>query len=112
MEREEFKKGMNEAEQLDPPDEEPWLPFRSREDFEFAEIVHDAAMNQPQIDTLIKFVHRCQEDPGKFTLRSSQDLRKSWEDASALLTGVSVLYIHFPRTHPTAFLVQTPRDQA
>jgi len=86
---EEFKRGINDAASAELPDEEPWLPFRSREDFEFAEIVHDAAMNQSQIDNLIKFIHHCQENPGTFTLESCRDLKKSWEDASALLTNVS-----------------------
>lgn len=79
---------------MEPLDEEPWLPFCSREDFEFAEIVHDAAMNRQQIDNLIKFVHRCQQDPGKFTLENFHDLKKSWENSSALLTDVSVSYVH------------------
>jgi len=86
---EEFKKGINDAASAELPDEEPWLPFRSREDFEFAEIVHDAAMNQSQIDNLIKLIHRCQENPGAFTLKSCRDLRNLWEDARALLTDVS-----------------------
>ena len=104
----EFKEGLNEAGSIEPPDEEPWRPFHSREDFEFAEIVHDAAMNQSQIDALIKFIHRCRGSPGKFTLSNFHDLRQSWEDSSALLTGVSALSSavrRVTRSHHTAFPV-------
>ena len=71
------------------PDEEPWLPFQSREEFEFAEIVHDAAMNQGQINALIKLIHNCQAKPGSFTLGSCDELKSYWETASKLLTGVN-----------------------
>jgi len=93
MGHEEFKEGLNEAGSMEPPDKEPWLPFRSREDFELAEIVHDAAMNQSQIDALIKFIHHCEENPGNLTFKGFQDLRKSWENSSALLTEVSIFSI-------------------
>ena len=103
---EEFKEGLNKAGSIEPPEEEPWHPFCSREDFEFAEIVHDVAMNQSQIDALIKFTRHCQGNPGKFTLNSFHDLRKSWEDLSMLLTGVSTLSSAIHRatcSHHTAF---------
>ena len=93
MKPEEFKQGMNQASSMGPPDEEPWLPFHSRQDFEFAEIVHGAAMNQSQIKALIKLIHHCQENPGSFTLKDYDEVKKSWERASNLLTGVSIISI-------------------
>jgi hypothetical protein len=118
MGREEFRKQVNVSEPTGPPLKEPWLPFRSREDFEFAEIVHDAAMNQSQIDNLIKFFQHCEQNPGKFTLNNCQDLKKSWQESSALLTNVSAFSFHviLPRvifSHPTAFLlVRMSQDQS
>ena len=82
---------------MGPPDEEPWLPFHSREDFEFAEIVHDAAMNQSQINALIKLIHKCQENPGSFTLGNCDELKSSWDKASDLLTGVSMFSVNHTR---------------
>jgi hypothetical protein len=89
MGREEFKQAVNNAHSMEPPIKELWLPFRSREDFDFADIAHDAAMNQSQIDDLIKLFHRCQQDPGKVTLKNYQDLRRSWDASSKILTNVS-----------------------
>ena len=88
---EEFKASLNNTPELtEPPDDEPWRPFRSREDFEFAELIHDAALNQPQIDRLIKLIRRCQDTPGSFTLRNHKDLKDLQENASKLLTPVTI----------------------
>ena len=71
------------------PDEKPWRPFRSQEDFEFTELVHTAALNRGQIDMLVKLIRQCEKNPGSFTFEGAQDVEKSWEDASKLLTLVS-----------------------
>ena len=38
------------------PEEKPWHPFRSQEDFTFAELVHAAALNRSQVDALVKLI--------------------------------------------------------
>lgn len=73
------------------PDENPWLPFCSQEDFEFAELAHTAALSRNQIDALIKFIKQCKRNPGLFTFEKAQDVEWSWEDVSKLLTLVSTL---------------------
>lgn len=89
---EEFKASLtDDSDPMEPPDEEPWLPFRSREDFEFAEIVNDAALNQGQTKRLIALIQRCQKAPGSFTLRGLDDLKNSLESASKLLTPVIIV---------------------
>ena len=93
MTPEEFKQGMNQASSTGPPDEKPWLPFRSKEDFEFAEIVHKAAMNQSQASALIKLINHCQKNPGSFTLGNYDEVKSTWETASKLLTGVSIISV-------------------
>jgi hypothetical protein len=88
---EEFKASLSKnLECTEPPDDEPWRPFRSREDFEFAELARDAALNHPQIDGMIKLIQRCQDGPGPFTFHSHNDLKRSLEDASKLLTPVTI----------------------
>src|ERR1700749_4596513 len=77
----------------EPPDDEPWLPFNSREDFEFAELVHDAALNRNQIEKLIQLIQRCQDTPGSFTFKKYDDLKESLEDASKLLTPVTTILL-------------------
>lgn len=99
---EEFKESLGDyLEPMDQPDDEPWRLFRSREDFEFADLVHDAALNRTQIERLMKFVQHCQDTPGSFTLRSYNDLKCSLEDASEYITLCSILLTN----------VQTPDPQ-
>lgn len=84
-----------------PPDDEPWRPFRTRKDFEFAEQVNDAALNRPQTEKLIKFVRSCQGDDRTdlFTIRNYSDLKDSLENASKLLTPV--IMNDLPHSEPT-----------
>ena len=93
---EEFKEILND--QPDPttlPDDEPWLPFSSRENFDFAELVHDAKLNRKHAERLINLINHCQKSPGSFTLRNYNDLRGSLEDASKLLTNVTIQHMSF-----------------
>ena len=54
---EEFKRSLKDKLVLiEPVDDEPWHLFRSREDFEFVELINDAMLNWPQIDKLIKLI--------------------------------------------------------
>ena len=102
MQREEFKRVIDDSNSMEPSIKEPWLPFRSREDFEFAEIAHDVAMNRSQVDDLLMLFHRCQQDPGKVTFRNYSDLRQSWKDSSKLLTDVSASLDHTPDHPPSS----------
>jgi hypothetical protein len=86
----------NRSDPMKPPDDNPWGPFRSREDFEFADIVHDANLNRPQIERLIKFIRRCENTPGSFTIQSYSDLKDSLEHASKLLTPVTTFLPSVP----------------
>ena len=74
-----------------PLDKEPWHPFRSREDFEFVEIAHSASLSKEQVDNLVKLIKRCEKNPGALTFEGVQDVVRSWEDTSRLLTPVSSL---------------------
>ena len=92
---EEFKEGML-LEPTDPeqPEGEPWNPFVSREDFEFAEIAHRAKLNQSDTDALIDLIHRCRAAPGSFTLRNQRDMEGVLKRARKLFTDVrSSLYL-------------------
>lgn len=86
---EEFKKSLiNDSESALPPYNEPWLPFASREDFEFADVVNEARLNQKQINRLIQVIRRCQDGLGSLTLEKYQDLKGSLDGAAKLLTNV------------------------
>jgi hypothetical protein len=87
---EEFKSSSrgNTDKPVAPLDQHPWRPFRTREDFELAELVHAAALNKDQVDTLVKLIKRCERNPGSLTFEGVQDVERSWEDTSKLLTPV------------------------
>jgi len=67
----------------------PWWPFSSRLDFEFAELVHEAALNKKQIDRLIGLFHKSSEDNSqRLSFKSHSDVQASWHAASERLTPV------------------------
>jgi hypothetical protein len=77
------------SDPTEPIDDEPWLPFSSREDFTFAEGVIDAKLNKKQTKTFLDLINRCQTPPGLFTLRNYKDLKDTLDTAAELLTDVS-----------------------
>ena len=79
----------NQPDPTAPPDDEPWRPFLTREDFDFAELVHDAKLNQKQIERFIDIINCCQESPGSFTMRNYNNLKDSLANVSKLLTNVT-----------------------
>lgn len=88
---EEFKASLkDDSEPIPPPDDEPWRPFRSREDFEFAELAKDAALNRRQIERMMKLIQRCQDGPAPLTFENYNDFKDSLENASKLLTKVTI----------------------
>ncbi|KIK46619.1 hypothetical protein CY34DRAFT_21850 [Suillus luteus UH-Slu-Lm8-n1] len=67
-------------------DEAPWTPFKSRADFEFAEIVHQATLDKDQTDRLLKLLWRIVDGNTNFTLKSHADLSKAWDLAASQMT--------------------------
>ncbi|KAI0683249.1 hypothetical protein BC835DRAFT_1423488 [Cytidiella melzeri] len=53
---------------------EPWKPFKTRLDFEVAEVIHEAKLNSKLTDRLLKAVHKILQKPCNFTLDSSANL--------------------------------------
>ncbi|EDQ99252.1 uncharacterized protein LACBIDRAFT_316752 [Laccaria bicolor S238N-H82] len=79
----EYKSNFQDLDSVDiPVDPEPWKPFRSRLDFELAELILDTHMNKNQTNELISLIHRCILDPKSFTLKNEPDLSKIWENAA------------------------------
>jgi hypothetical protein len=70
------------------PDAEPWKPFQTRLDFEFAELTLKAALNEKQTNELINWIQRYAKDPESFTISSHANLCHVWENASARATPV------------------------
>ncbi|KAG1834044.1 hypothetical protein DFJ58DRAFT_719382 [Suillus subalutaceus] len=65
-------------------DPEPWCPFRTRIDFEVAELAHEAALTHEQTDRFIKLIHRSRCE--LFMLWNRKDVQDMWDAASFKLT--------------------------
>jgi len=73
-----------------PAKADPWVPFSSHADFEFAEIVLTAGLTSKQVDSMISIIGRVSKGSDPFTFKNHKDLRKTWEAASNLVTLVSL----------------------
>ncbi|KAF9457225.1 hypothetical protein BDZ94DRAFT_1342125 [Collybia nuda] len=68
-----------------PTDEQPWKPFRSCADFEFAEFALDACLNERQTNSLIALFQSCIQS-GEFSLKSHTEICEIWDYASTKST--------------------------
>ncbi|KAF8209353.1 hypothetical protein K438DRAFT_1572521 [Mycena galopus ATCC 62051] len=82
----EYRNSQVPPDRRPPADEEPWLPFRTRLDFEVADFSQDARLNKRQTTALISLIRRCAENIGEFTIRTHSDLEKQWGAASKKCT--------------------------
>ncbi|KAI0814933.1 hypothetical protein BC629DRAFT_1436013 [Irpex lacteus] len=62
--------------------DEPWRPFQTRGDFEFAEIVHESRMSHAATERLLKLIRGVQTGEVELTFNSQSDVRRAWEKAS------------------------------
>ena len=87
---EEFQHMGSEACRTHPADPKPWLPFKTREDFEFAEIALLTGMSKKQISALIRLFRKCLEiGEESFTFLNYDDMRRTQELASERLPKVA-----------------------
>lgn len=68
--------------------EEPWKPFSSRLDFEFAELTHEAHMNKGQVSKLLEIIRSITGDKDKFTFKTVDDVDVAWSKAQSLYPSV------------------------
>ncbi|KAG2356754.1 hypothetical protein BDR07DRAFT_1453323 [Suillus spraguei] len=69
------------------PNKKPWLPFKSRLEFEVAQIALEAVLNNDQTDRLIKICRQCAIGNDKFTFENHKDIHRKWDAASQHVTG-------------------------
>ncbi|KAG9310467.1 hypothetical protein JVU11DRAFT_9611 [Chiua virens] len=67
-------------------DEEPWLPFQSETDLEFAEIAHQAALNKEHTEALLHIIWKISTTGAKFTFKTHTDVCTAWKSAAEQLT--------------------------
>lgn len=71
-----------------PVDLDPWVPFNSREDFEFAELALATGMSKAQVNAMIDLFHKCIKKEGSFTLSNYAEMHKKLALASERLPKV------------------------
>ncbi|KAG1829882.1 hypothetical protein EV424DRAFT_1585853 [Suillus variegatus] len=81
-----------------PPDGQPWSPFKSRLEFEIAEIMLEVGFNNQQTDHLIKLCHHCAVGKEKLTFKNHKDIHNMWEAASHRITKFTKEVILVPFT--------------
>ncbi|KAH9476946.1 hypothetical protein JR316_0010862 [Psilocybe cubensis] len=69
------------------PPQDPFLPFSSRAEFEFAEVALKAALNKSEVDALIRIIQRCVRGEDKFELYDHDQLLRIWDEGSVLHTA-------------------------
>lgn len=73
-------------------DNEPWSPFRTRLDFEVAELALNTHMNKGHINVLFALIRKCIKNPDDLTLRTASEVEKVWTAARTCHgTGVSAI---------------------
>ncbi|KAH6902842.1 hypothetical protein BKA70DRAFT_1111973 [Coprinopsis sp. MPI-PUGE-AT-0042] len=88
----------NSIDTSEPVTTTPWRPFRTRLDFEIAELVQDTNMSRRQRDSLIRLIKRCIAEPEQFTLINEDDLQRTWDAAQKAHMSGAILKFKNPGT--------------
>ena len=77
-----FEEFNSRAPDVDPdPSDEPWKPFMSRADFEFAELAHEAHLNKGQVTRFLALIKKIASRKDTFTFHTPSDVDTAWEKA-------------------------------
>lgn len=80
-----------EQEQIDASATEktPWRGFSTRDDFELAEFVLEAGLNEALVRRLLKIIDRVREGESELTVNSYKDITEGWAAVAECETPVS-----------------------
>ena len=73
-------------------EEPPWHPFKTRSDYDFAELVFRSSMTKRDIGQLLTVVRRCIGGQDQLTFGNYDDLDASWREAAHLVAPVCCRY--------------------
>ena len=59
---------------------QPWEPFQTRSEFEFAEVAFMASLSKNQVNVLIQIIKRCINGEDKFEIRSHAHMLEIWNE--------------------------------
>ncbi|KIJ58540.1 hypothetical protein HYDPIDRAFT_184182 [Hydnomerulius pinastri MD-312] len=79
-----------------PRDRQPWQPFRSRLDFEIAELALHAALSKDETNQLISLVHRAVSGHETFSLTNHKEVSETWSRTSHRFTPFERTVISVP----------------
>ncbi|GJF00633.1 hypothetical protein PsYK624_169270 [Phanerochaete sordida] len=87
---------------------DPWKPFSSRDDYEFANIVLQAGMKQEQVDCLFDIIRRKCKNESDLTFGSYKDVEAAWNQAGSQYPGfkkdeVTVEYLKTDLTYEVLY---------
>ncbi|KAI5996963.1 hypothetical protein EDD15DRAFT_2528643 [Pisolithus albus] len=88
--------GRTQSQPIVDDDSQPWHPFQTREDFEFSEIAHQAALNKDLTNKLLSLIQWIAKGEAKFTLQSHHDVTEAWKCAAKLMTPFEKGVISIP----------------
>ncbi|KAI0369554.1 hypothetical protein BV20DRAFT_1078292 [Pilatotrama ljubarskyi] len=72
----------------------PWEPaFQSLLDFEFADFVLEASLNEGEANKLLKLVRRIAESPADLTFNTYKDIKNAWKVASHITPAYQTHHI-------------------
>ncbi|KAJ3858689.1 hypothetical protein EV359DRAFT_51930 [Lentinula novae-zelandiae] len=74
----------------------PWLPFRTRMDFEVATLALECSMNDKQTEKLIMLLNHVQQGFDKCTLKDYKEVQDTWDLAAEKSTKFTQDVIHVP----------------
>jgi hypothetical protein len=60
----------------------PWTPFNSRIDFEFAQLMQSANLNESKINEFITMVFKILAAPRQFSLLDARQVKETWKSAT------------------------------
>ncbi|KAJ7360797.1 hypothetical protein DFH08DRAFT_921182 [Mycena albidolilacea] len=83
-------------QRLPSTDEQPWLPFRTRLDFEVSEFAQENMLNRAATNKLLSLIRRCGANLEEFTIRNWQDMNKQWDAASKKCTDFEMYKVEVP----------------
>lgn len=76
-------------------DDEPWRPFQTEADMEFAEIALRAGLNATDVNALLCLISRVANRSASITFNNENDLRRTCDRAAQELTPVSPFVLRF-----------------
>lgn len=64
-------------------DNEPWKPFNTRADFEFAQLTLEASLSWGQVKHFIQLINHLKSGKEGFSLSNHADLSGHWQQAAS-----------------------------